>query len=106
MITITYDVMNGKPVADGKAFILALMLAKLGSTDIEEATSSSLLVDELRLLIKTGKIDYRAIVFKYTDIDDNEHIIRSDADGRLNKWPKGFCDRRDEILEELISWNV
>lgn len=60
--------------------------------------SQSDLVDAFRLMVLREKIPADLIQFKYKD-----QFIRCDRNGRLEEWPKGFCDIGTKILTEMLE---
>jgi len=62
-------------------------------------TSTELVIHTARALIKEGKIDNEKVEFYLND----ELIGKADKNGRLNNWPKGFCDYYDNILDRLLD---
>jgi len=61
--------------------------------------SSELMVELTRLLVIRKIIKSDQIIYKYKD-----EFISIKKDGGLVNWPKGFCDNKDLILEELIDF--
>lgn len=63
-------------------------------------TSSEILIDAARCLVRRGTIDYKNILFVFDGLE-----IRCDKFGSLEEWPKGFCDIRNNYLAELCGWS-
>ena len=70
-----------------------------GVKDQHIKVSSELMVELTRLLVVRRIIKPDEIIYKYKD-----KFIKIVKDGGLLTWPKGFCDKRDLILEELIDF--
>lgn len=58
---------------------------------------TSILFDLIRLYIARGDISYDSTVFEF-----DGQTIHIDNRGTLERWPVGFCDRWETILEEII----
>jgi hypothetical protein len=105
-LTIIYDPDRGYLFADGKAeewvdeTIDMFNRAGERSDDPEWRIKvcSALLVDYFRLRLAQKKIKADQIAFEFKD----QTLIHNKY-GRLEKWPKGFCDYTDDILTELLS---
>lgn len=95
MRKITYDAVNGTPVADGKAEKFALELAQ-NETDFVVATDN--LITATRALIYEGSISHESVCFVFQD-----RIIPTDKNGRISHWPNGFCDYLDNWLMRLLG---
>lgn len=59
--------------------------------------STEMLIHSIRAEIAEGKIPHTEIRFLY---DDN--YLYPGKDGRLEWWPKGFCDAQEIILGRII----
>jgi len=102
-IVIEYDPIEGKHMPDSCM-----------STEMQSITESLNLIDEdgvlalkyanetmvmmTRLLVKRGLLNHENIIYRFNGID--MHI---DRDARLDKWPKGFCDNFDNMLDEILD---
>jgi len=60
--------------------------------------SSELMVEMTRLLVVRGILKRDEIIYRYK----GEDLLIS-KNGRIHKWPKGFCDNRDNIMEEILT---
>lgn len=110
MLTIIYDPINGTAVADGLAMDTAKLIWQ-GYKERHEAmtyleaitylpdTSSEVLINAFRVLVKRGHIPYEELIFKYKD-----QILLINKYGKLDHWPKCFCDYTEEMMSELIDW--
>jgi hypothetical protein len=65
---------------------------------MEIKLSSEIVVTALRALVKEKKIPHESIIFKF----NGTPLSAINSDGRIKKWPKGFCDHSDRILDRLI----
>jgi hypothetical protein len=70
-----------------------------GIKDQHIKVSSELMVELTRLLVVRRIIKADQIIYKYKD-----KFIKIVKDGGLISWPKGFCDNKELILEELIDF--
>ncbi len=59
--------------------------------------SQEVLIDALRILVKTGVLSSNEILFEY-----NGTLISVDRYGKLDEWPAGFCDLKEKLLAELL----
>ena len=94
-LSITYDAIAGDPMPDGKAIPYLLELQKY-DRDFELCTSSEILIDAARLLFIQGEISKPRLFFQGSEIELND-------DGRLSRWPLGFCDEHTKILSEILG---
>jgi len=51
----------------------------------------------VRIIILRKLVPFEEITFKYKDFE-----MHPDKDARWGNWPKGFCDKMDEILMEIL----
>lgn len=63
-------------------------------------TSSGIVIDYSRLLIKNKILDYKKVLYKYKDV-----LIRVDKYANLESWPIGFNDIYENILLGMMDWN-
>ncbi len=108
MLTIEYDPTTDKNlIPDGE--ILNFVKVEIntfvifqdlyGTTfDRHIIIGNQLVIDAFRLAIKREQIKHTDIVFTYQD-----HILYPDDQGKLPKWPHGFCDTHSIILAGLCS---
>lgn len=58
-------------------------------------------------VIHAARTLYREGVIKdleiYFEADDGLIKLNVDKDGRIDQWPKGFCDTMDKFLERLLT---
>lgn len=103
-LMIRYDGSEGKTLPDGRIMEWAERLAERfnrGPLNCGEFVSNAAMVDAIRLLIAKGVLDHEEVVFRYEGKD-----IRPNRYGMIVHWPKGFCDSRDNILEELLIASI
>ena len=102
LLTIQYEPETSglKTVGDGEAqqYVEKIVLSAANGLHIILLTSQQIVVDYVRLCIYKNLIPHKEVVFKFKDFD-----IISDKFGRLDYWPRGFCDYQDNILNELLS---
>lgn len=66
----------------------------------EVRVSTENMIHAARALYREGVIKDLEIWYEYTP---NKHMkINIDKNGRLDQWPKGFCDSIDQWIERLI----
>lgn len=101
MLVIAYDPVNGIPATDGAAATLALNLVE--QHKVKGAgyfkTASYIVVQNIRLLVATGKIPAEEVIFKFDGYDD----ITIRPTGQLSAWPNGFCDHDMKLLSQLLK---
>jgi hypothetical protein len=109
-ITVEYDLENGYLFADGKAEEWVNGIINKFHKDIAEGCEdidwdikvcSYLLVDAFRVKIAEGRLSHKDIIFRFKGEN-----IKSDKYGRLQVWPKGFCDVGTDLLERLLTANA
>lgn len=109
MLIIEYDPINGEIVPDGKVREWADDLVKEHEEWKEEdyvddmvvVIGSVVMLDMTRALIVKKRLDHKEVTYSYYDLKQTP-----DKFGSLRQWPKGFCDTYDNILEELIGWDL
>tara|TARA_R110000851_G_scaffold327679_1_gene497467 strand:- start:316 stop:612 length:297 start_codon:yes stop_codon:yes gene_type:complete len=98
MITVIYDPLHPIGIPDGMAMHCAEVIVAMDGSDPDPIIiGTGLVVDAIRVLVKTGKADHTTIQFKYKDtilpINENGHIEPP--------WPEGFNDTMINLLEQL-----
>lgn len=101
MITVTYDPHYNLAVPDGSVIMVAE-----GMTEMEHARDpaynihiticTGLIIDALRVLVKTGRFPADQLKFKYRGL-----TINVDDKGRCLPWPAGFNDTMESLLMQL-----
>lgn len=94
----------GLTIADIKVMKWAEELAEIfhkGTVSCLRIVSNAAMVDAIRLLIAKGVLDYKEVVFRYEGKD-----IKPNRYGMIVHWPNGFCDSRDNILEDLLTASI
>lgn len=95
MIKIEFQANNfNVAVPDGGAQAWAEDVAQKGNGYY--ITSNHLCIYHIRLLVQQGTINHNNVEFIFED-----RVISVNKNGRLNHWPKGFCDHIDNVLCEL-----
>lgn len=95
MITVTYDPLHPTGIPDGMAMGCAEVIVTMDSAE-PIIVSTGLVIDAIRVLVKTGKADHTSIQFKYKDT-----IIKIDEHGHCDPWPDGFNDTIEKLLMQL-----
>lgn len=98
-LVITYDPIVGTACPDGMAVHNAAALvqdALRGTGPIYHTTSSSLLIDAVRLQVVQGQFNAEHLTFRFM----NKNLVVN-SKGRLPEWPRGFCDYQIKILGSL-----
>lgn len=90
----------GKAVGDDDAMDVVLDALAEGVESIKVSTAN--VVHVSRVLIAIGRIPVEDIVYMYKDGDDYKRLLPN-ADGRIDRWPLGFCDHFERWLEAMIS---
>ena len=62
-----------------------------------------LIIEYLRLYVCRGIIKPEEIEFIFDNLKGQVFTMKTDKNGRLDNWPKGFCDHTEDILNE--KWN-
>jgi len=72
-------------------------------------THSDHILNGIRVAVKKDKVDADRVSLLYfkREIENREHrakiiIPKIDQDGRIDKWPDGFFDEWENMLDELI----
>lgn len=99
MIKVTYTA-DGSVIGDDYledwAKKIVIKYNNLGNLDLR--VGCGIMIQMLRVLIVRGIINYKDIAFYTTD---GIHV-GPDSYGRLD-WPKGFADKNDYLLDELLN---
>jgi hypothetical protein len=97
MITVTYDPLHSVSVPDGLSMAVAESIVKDGN---DVTIGTGLVIDAIRVLVKTGKISHSIIHFKYKDT-----YIAIDKYAKLSSHPIGFNDTMDGYMDQLLDWH-
>ncbi len=96
MITVVYDPSHSVGIPDGTVISVAEAICT-GTPEGESVTvGTGLVIDAIRVLVKTGKIRHDQIQFEYEG-----NILPIDKDGRMVIWPEGFNDMVTTLLCQL-----
>lgn len=74
-------------------------ILKNGVRNQHITVANELMVELTRLLVVRKIIEPHQIIYKYKD-----QYIKISKDGGLKRWPKGFCDNWNSLLDELIDF--
>jgi predicted ATPase len=93
------------PYSQSRIGVFLALMAAAGRQIFVE-THSDHVINGIRLAIKRGVISNEAVKINFLERLDNENRsnliqIRSDANGRLDKWPSGFFDQIENDLSRL-----
>jgi len=100
MLIIEYDPESTVCVPDSKVLDMAKKYNNCAKNYPETHLifGQGLVIDAFRVLVTLKEIDYKEIRFKFKD-----QIMMVDRNGRLNIWPRGFCDITDSFLDILLD---
>lgn len=105
MLTINYDPMWGSTFPDSRLeSIVCAWIAQSKIADLYVPVGSENLIQTVRLMIFRGAISHEEVVFHFIDENGNSFIITPNKEGLLDQFPKGFCDRNEAILIEMLGW--
>ena len=101
-LTVEYDPNVGHVERDGEAEkwvdeIIATAKTEDKKDDWIVTVSSALLIDFFRLRLAQGVIKKDQIEFVF-----NDQVLNHNKYGRIEYWPKGFCDIPIEPMERLL----
>lgn len=97
-LQVRYDPLEGFTVPDGKVEgMIDEVIGEYQSGEDQELTfGNEIPIDYIRLAIKQGKINWEDVTFHFNNI-----VLPVNKDGRLAKWPHGFCDYIETVLSQL-----
>lgn len=97
MKTIEYTP-DGLPFADAHVESLAreFLLSPVNPQRVEVSTDN--FVHAVRALVCEGLISHTEVEFVYEG-----KVIRCDGDGRIQDWPRGFCDVTEGFLCRILT---
>ena len=103
LVTVYYDPDNEKfkmvPDGDAEEYVKGFIKDAIGAGDTCQLdTCQESVVDWVRVWITRKLINHKQVEFIFKD-----NIMFSDKYGKLDWWPKGFCDYRDKQLEYLLK---
>jgi hypothetical protein len=103
VITVTYDpnFRLAAAIPDNEVMAFAVHMtnsrrARDPMYDLRYSVNTGLVIDAIRVLVKTGKFPHELMQFEYRGI-----TISIDKDGRCDPWPEGFNDTRAKLLSQL-----
>ena len=99
-ITVVYDPVDGKAVAEWKVaeFVSDVVELYKRSGKVTIFVGLSQLVDEFRIRVIRREIEHEQLLFMF-----NGQYIKVDPTGMLERWPTGFCDFIDGQLTVLLD---
>lgn len=107
MFVVNYDAINGSSYCDGT--IVNKVLSDYhnawvlqDNANFGACVASELYINVVRLLIATGRINYKLVKFIFVNEKGTHYEIFVDKYGCLSEWPKGFCDISEKLLTELV----
>jgi hypothetical protein len=113
MLAIKYDPEHGIICHDANVMQTALNIYNRYSKAEELISDDSktvytvgmeLIIECFRILVLREVIPYNDIEFLFYDKEnDQEILILIDKFGNCDYWPKGFCDYRDNLIDEHLS---
>jgi hypothetical protein len=68
-----------------------------GDDDLYREVSTTLPVSRVRVAINEGDLSPEDVLFVFR----GEELVPT-ANGRLHRWPEGFCDAEQKLLERLL----
>lgn len=106
MITVIYDPINGTVVPDGKINDWIDEVVALDA-DVTVTIGAETMLHELRARHCEGKLKIaETLTFKDNGSDNPADwvLVQIDKDGRIDYWPRGFCDHTDKALARLLGF--
>jgi hypothetical protein len=99
MITIEYT-KEGEAVSDFGCddYVNIIRNDILDGENSEYDVSTSIVILAIRAAIARGELDFTKIQFKFDD-----HILHPDKDGRMEYWPRGFCDIDLNFMDDILN---
>ena len=101
-ITVEYDPDNGHVFRDNEAEAWVNEIIETARTEDRDdwvvTVGSALLIDYFRLQLAREVLTVDEILFTYNGLP----LVHTQT-GRFHHWPKGFCDKTDKILTELLE---
>jgi hypothetical protein len=110
MLIVEYKPTNKvASIADGdiESFVNAVISDYLEAITIHSdyimniTVSNELVITQFRVAICKENIKHTDICFKF-----NDDILLPTIDGRLPRWPEGFCDHNAKLLAILCRSNI
>jgi len=97
-VIIHYDPLNGLTFPDSRNEHLVdeIVNKYQQGQDVEVVFGNEIPIYYVRLAVKKGNLNWEDVTFHYGDI-----VLPVNKDGRLPRWPKGFCDYIETVLSQL-----
>jgi len=96
MITVVYDPFHDIGIPDGTAMLVAQAIVGTLPAGDKVTIGTGLVIDAIRVLVKTGEIPHDQVQFEYNGI-----TIDIDENGHCDPWPEGFNDTMEKLLVQL-----
>jgi hypothetical protein len=114
---VEFDGYDGIAVPDGKASeyvanVLRTVTKEFAQEDlypdeiidpVKVRVGTSLMIDFFRLAVVSGSLKPEHIKFVFKDHKDSKNLLEVDENGRLSRYPEGFCDHTTEVLAKLVA---
>jgi len=100
-LTLVYDANSGFNLCDGRSEAWVDTYLDIFLEDKKDqriVIGSALLIDFFRLRLAQGVIKTDQIEFIF-----NNQVLNHNKHGRIEHWPKGFCDIPIEPMEQLLT---
>ena len=102
MITLEYDALNGMALPEGMVKPFVTEFIRLNKTkDIKLIFGQELILQEFRLAVINDVLSIDAFRLMF---DDRE--VKFTYDFKIEDWPKGMCDYRDNCLRDIVSATI
>lgn len=113
---VEFDAYNGLAVPDGKvgeyvSKTLKTVTNEFAQEDlypdeiidpIKVRVGTNLMIDYFRLAVVSGSIKPEHIKILFTGGTGEKITMDVDENGRLSRWPDGFCDHTCDVLSKLM----
>ena len=100
MIVVEYDPKKGvsMPDAEIENFVDTVILDHIKKGDEYLIVSNEMVISMFRVKIAEGSLQTENIIFEFEG-----QQLRATKAGRMEHWPKGFCDNFDFMLDRLLK---
>lgn len=102
MITVEYTSL-GLPVSDFMCETFFQDILDTIKTDKNKyfSVSSGIAIERIRVGIAEGDINHKDVTFMF-----KEKKFQTDEHGRIEQWPKDFCEVFSEYLDRMLNKNL
>lgn len=99
-IKITYEAFDGICLSDGliKSFVDSLVINH-ERYNLDYTVGNEMIIHEIRL-----RVARKEILVENLELWFNGEQLKIDQQGRMPKWPEGFCDFHEKQLYELVGF--